>query len=52
MYYVAKLSSVFKPTIVESFRDKDKAFQYANILTDENKGQFIVLEQISIKHKE
>lgn len=46
MYYVAKLSTVFKPTIVEIFEDKNLAFAYATVMNMSNKGDYIVLGQI------
>lgn len=45
MYYVAKLSTVFKPTIVEVFENSDLAFTYASVMNDAGKGNFIVLEE-------
>ena len=45
MYYVAKLSTIFKPTIVETFEDKELAFTYAKTLNAAKKGDHIVLEQ-------
>lgn len=43
MYYVVKLSTVFKPTIVEVFENEDLAFTYTSVMNDAGKGNFIVL---------
>lgn len=43
MYYVAKLSTVFKPTIVEVFENEDLAFTYTSVMNDAGKGNFVVL---------
>lgn len=49
MYYVAKLSTVFKPTIVENFEEEEQAFTYANVMNQANKGEFIVLTDTFVK---
>ena len=45
MYYVAKLYRSLDPVIIEKFEDKQLAFDYINIMSKANKGQYIVLEQ-------
>lgn len=49
MYYVAKLSTVFKPTIVEDFEEEEQAFTYARVMNQSNKGKFIVLSDAFAK---
>lgn len=49
MYYIAKLSTVFKPTIVENFEEEEQAFTYANVMNQANKGKFIVLTDTFVK---
>ena len=44
MYYVAKLYGSLNPVIVEKFEDKELASQYANIMHQAKKGNYIVLE--------
>ena len=45
MYYVAKLYQSLNPTIVETFEDKELASQYANIMNQAKKGNYIVLKE-------
>ena len=49
-YYIARVveNSLFQPTIVESFNDKETASQYCDLMNHAGKGgekgRFVVLE--------
>lgn len=43
MFYVVKVYKTTLPLIVESFEDKDLAYDYAKILNKANKGEYRVL---------
>lgn len=45
MYYIAKLHGLLNPTIVENFEDKELAHDYANIMNQAKKGNYVVLEE-------
>lgn len=45
-YYVAKTYKTINPTIVESFESLELAKQYAEIMSNAGKGEYIVLTAI------
>lgn len=45
-YYVAKVYKTMNPTIVESFESLELATQYAEIMNNAGKGDYIVLTAI------
>lgn len=44
MYYVAKLYETLTPTVVEQFKDVERAHRYADIMNAEKGDKYVVLE--------